>query len=85
MKRTRLGPFVEIDGEAVRYHRIYTAGLTVAGLAAQCGVTPPYISMIEHGRQRRIGPALFKRLRTALQAEDMNVLLAKPELAVSHK
>lgn len=83
MKQTRTGPpTVEIDGEAVRRYRIYTAGLTVAGLAEQCGVSERYIYMIESGH-RRVGPPVFKRLREALQIEDPNVLLTQPELVLT--
>lgn len=80
------GGSVEINGRAVRYHRIYTAGLTMTALAEVCEVSQPYISMIESGRRTHVRPAVFKRLREALQVQDMNVLLAnQPELAASHK
>lgn len=84
MNQTRTSPpTVEIDGEAVRRYRIYTAGLTVAGLAEQCGVSERYIYMIESGHRRCVGPAVFRKLREALQIEDPNVLLTQPELVLT--
>jgi predicted transcriptional regulator len=77
MNQTRIEPYIEIDGAAVRYHRIYTAGLTVAALAEKSGVSERYVYKIESGQQC-VGPSVFKRLREALQAEDVNVLLAQP-------
>jgi transcriptional regulator with XRE-family HTH domain len=76
MKPHRLGPSIEVDAETIRYRRIFVAHLGVTALAREVSCTPQYISMLESGRQSRVSPAMFGRLKAALQAET-DVLTAK--------
>lgn len=59
----------EVDGDAIREERMQ-AGLTQTELARQAGISPRYVSHLETGTRRRMGPKPYKRLRTALNATD---------------
>jgi transcriptional regulator with XRE-family HTH domain len=53
--------------------------LSGVALAREAGIYSQYLSMIECGRVKRIGPEIFARIRDALHVEDQSILLAKTE------
>ena len=71
-------PTFEVDGAAIRKHRM-EAGLNIAQLAAAIGVTASYLSRIEVGTRRRMGPNPFAALRAVLNKKSKDLLLAPHE------
>ncbi|MDX3835663.1 helix-turn-helix domain-containing protein [Streptomyces europaeiscabiei] len=59
----------EVNGDAIRKERMQ-AGLTQTELAEKAGISPRYISHLENGTRRRMGPKTYKRLREVLNATD---------------
>ncbi|MGH2618599.1 MAG: helix-turn-helix domain-containing protein [Thermomicrobiales bacterium] len=78
MNQTRTPANVAINGATVRHLRIMS-GLGVTALAEELGCTPPYVSRIESGRAKRVSPAMFAKLRSALAVTDPRVLMADPD------
>ncbi|MFB7707981.1 helix-turn-helix domain-containing protein [Streptomyces sp. NPDC056105] len=66
-----------VDGRKVRELRM-AAGVEVADLAEQAGISRRYLSHIENGTRTRMRPARYQRLRQALGANEAE-LLAPPE------
>jgi transcriptional regulator with XRE-family HTH domain len=66
-----------VNGRKVRELR-KEAGLEVADLAEQAGISRRYLSHIENGTRDRMRPTRYQRLRTALGANATD-LLAPPE------
>lgn len=66
-----------VDGPKVRELR-KAAGLELAELAEQAGISRRYLSHIENGTRNRMRPARYQRLRQALGAHETQ-LLAPPE------
>lgn len=71
-------PTFEVDGPAIRKRRM-EAGLNIAQLAKAAGISASYLSHIEVGTRRRMGPHCFAALRTALDAQSSDLLLAACE------
>ncbi|MFI9154558.1 helix-turn-helix domain-containing protein [Streptomyces sp. NPDC053367] len=67
----------EVDGDAIRKERMQ-AGLTQTELARQAGISPRYVSHLENGTRRHMGPKPYKRLRDALKATDERLRLTRP-------
>lgn len=66
-----------VDGRKVRELR-KAAGLEVADLAEQAGISRRYLSHIENGTRPRMRPTRYQRLRQALGA-NADQILAPPE------
>lgn len=66
-------PTFEMDGPAVRKRRM-ELGLNIAQLARATGISASYLSHIEVGTRRRMGPHRFAALRTALGAQTGELL-----------
>jgi transcriptional regulator with XRE-family HTH domain len=58
-------------------------GLTLTELAARVGMTPDYLSKLEHGRRRRVQPPTLLRLARAVGVEPADLRLAEPEAAAA--
>lgn len=56
---------VRIDAEAIRTRR-QDLGISQAGLAERCGISPPYLCQIERERRKTVSPKVFKRLYETL-------------------
>lgn len=81
-------PTFEVDGPAIRELRM-EAGLTTAQLADAIGCSRVYLSHIEVGIRKRMGPQFFAALRTVLEVRSSAILLAPteektPERSTSH-
>jgi transcriptional regulator with XRE-family HTH domain len=62
-------PLSALTGSRLRERRL-AQGLRQADLAAQAGISPAYLNLIEHNR-RRVGPDILARLATALAIDPM--------------
>jgi transcriptional regulator with XRE-family HTH domain len=73
---------VAIDGPEVRRWR-KRLGWTVTGLAARCHISQQYLSLIERGDRRTVGPPVFARICDAfgLDVESRSELMRKEEAA----
>ncbi|MFH8336898.1 helix-turn-helix domain-containing protein [Streptomyces sp. AM6-12] len=67
----------EVNGDAIREERMQ-AGLTQTELARQAGISPRYVSYLETGTRRRMGPKTYRRLREVLNATDARLRLTPP-------
>ncbi|MFJ8538099.1 helix-turn-helix domain-containing protein [Streptomyces sp. NPDC093591] len=67
----------EVDGDAIREERMH-AGMSRKDLADLVRVTERYISHLENGTRSRMRPASYKRLRTALRANDARLRRTPP-------
>lgn len=67
----------EVNGDAIREERMQ-AGLTQTELAGRAGITPRYVSHLENGTRRHMGPQTYRRLREALNATDARLRLTPP-------
>lgn len=67
----------EVDGDAIREERMQ-AGLTQSELARQAGISPRYVSHLENGTRRHMGPKTYRRLRQVLNATDARLRLTPP-------
>ncbi|MFE0800137.1 helix-turn-helix domain-containing protein [Streptomyces sp. NPDC058812] len=70
-------PTFEVNGDAIREERMQ-AGLTQTELARQAGISPRYVSHLENGTRRHMGPKAYRRLRDALQAPDSRIRHTPP-------
>lgn len=75
----QFGPGIPVNGAAVRRLRLLHRHLGVTELAREMGITSNYVHKIESGKRPTVSPAMFARLKTALQA-DTEALLSRPEL-----
>ncbi len=62
-----------VDSSRIRELRI-RSGLSVTGLARLIGITPQYLSQIEHGHRPTVSPATFAKIRMALRVGDQETL-----------
>jgi hypothetical protein len=76
METHRLPATIPINGCRVRELRIYRRHLGVEPFAEEVKISRQYLHAIESGRRKQVSPAVFARLKTALQA-DTEVLVAK--------
>lgn len=72
---------VRVHGPALRFVR-ESRQRSIRSLAAEVGVSQPFITMVELGRRGRVRPQVFAALVSALQV-DPAVLRAHPETTVS--
>ena len=70
-------PLFEVDGDVVREKRM-ALGLEPQELADLAGISRRYVSHLENGTRWRMRPSRYKRLRTALNADETELLLAPP-------
>ena len=67
--QTELGPGIRVDGMAVRRLRLLHRHLGVAALAEELGISRDYLYKIESGQRPSVSPAMFRRLKEALNVE----------------
>lgn len=67
----------EVDGDAIREERMQ-AGLTQTELARRAGISPRYVSHLETGTRRHMGPKTYRRLRQVLKATDARLRRTPP-------
>ena len=72
---TKTDRAVEVHGFALREIR-ELRGRKVADLATALGVDRSYITHLENGSKRRVGPEFYNSLCAELQIRDQRVLLA---------
>lgn len=70
---------VAINGPAVRQIRILL-GIDLKDLAVQCGISRPYLCLIETGRRPTVSPPVFDALCSALKVQDRRALMADPHV-----
>lgn len=66
---------IAINGAALRELRVRT-GVSVKALAAEVGVSRPYITKIETGHSNRVSPTVFSAILRALNIQDRRALEA---------
>lgn len=66
-------PTVEVDGAAIRRIRMLS-GTELRDLATKARITPSYLSRIEVGTRRQLGPTVYAAIRTHLGATDDQLL-----------
>lgn len=68
-------PFFEVDAAKIRKKRM-AEGLETEELAERARISRRYVSHLENGTRHRLGPARYKRLKAALNADETELLLA---------
>lgn len=63
----------EVNGQAIWDARMH-AGLEVKDLANAMGVSDSYVRKLETGQRKRMRPSTYSRLRTALHADEKQLL-----------
>lgn len=63
----------EVNGQAIWDARMH-AGLEVKDLAKVIGVSDSYVRKLETGQRKRMRPSTYRRLRTALHADERQLL-----------
>lgn len=63
----------QVNGAAVRWTRM-SQGLTQAQVAEAAGITANYLSRLETGTRQHMRPGNYAALRTALNANDAQLL-----------